>query len=417
MRLWPASRRARVVVTLLLVVAVFAGVRSQMRSAEPVVPTATVTRGDFVEVLETRGEIRPVRSIYLAAPYQAGELLILELTPTGTAVKKGDTVARFDAVTLRRTVQEKQSELRQARAEMAEAAERAKIQEQADAAAVYRAENDVQRAKLDIGDPSVLSQNEVERTRLSVADAEQRLIEARVKLQAARETAAADVRTRQRKVAKIESDLEYNNRAIKVLDIAAPADGTVSVMPNYRSSSMTGSGAQDFRPGDRAYAGAQILELPDLSEVHLSGRIEEGDRGQLKIGQTATVRLDAIADREYQAVVSEISLLARPDYSSWPPTKNFDVKLTLKDHDDRIRPGMSAAARVAVGRLPDMLLVPATAVFTAGGRPVVYRHDGADVVEVPIEIIRRGRDQVAVKGLAEGDRIALTQPVGDEESP
>ena len=417
MRLWPASRRARVVVTLLLVVAVFAGVRSRMRSAELVVPTATVTRGDFVEVLETRGEIRPVRSIYLAAPYQAGELLILELTPTGTAVKKGDTVARFDAVTLRRTVQEKQSELRQARAEMAEAAERAKIQEQADAAAVYRAENDVQRAKLDIGDPSVLSQNEVERTRLSVADAEQRLIEARVKLQAARETAAADVRTRQRKVAKIESDLEYNNRAIKVLDIAAPADGTVSVMPNYRSSSMAGAGAQDFRPGDRAYAGAQILELPDLSEVHLSGRIEEGDRGQLKIGQTATVRLDAIADREYQAVVSEISLLARPDYSSWPPTKNFDVKLTLKDHDDRIRPGMSAAARVAVGRLPDMLLVPATAVFTAGGRPVVYRHDGADVVEVPIEIIRRGRDQVAVKGLAEGDRIALTQPVGDEESP
>lgn len=417
MRLWPASRRARVVVTLLLVVAVFAGVRSRMRSAEPVVPTATVTRGDFVEVLETRGEIRPVRSIYLAAPYQAGELLILELTPTGTAVKKGDTVARFDAVTLRRTVQEKQSELRQARAEMAEAAERAKIQEQADAAAVYRAENDVQRAKLDIGDPSVLSQNEVERTRLSVADAEQRLIEARVKLQAARETAAADVRTRQRKVAKIESDLEYNNRAIKVLDIAAPADGTVSVMPNYRSSSMTGTGAQDFRPGDRAYAGAQILELPDLSEVHLSGRIEEGDRGQLKIGQTATVRLDAIADREYQAVVSEISLLARPDYSSWPPTKNFDVKLTLKDHDDRIRPGMSAVARVAVGRLPDMLLVPATAVFTVGGRPVVYRQDGADVVEVPIEIIRRGRDQVAVKGLAEGDRIALTQPVDQEESP
>lgn len=417
MRLWPASRRVRVAVALILLVAVVAGVRWRMRSDEPAVPTATVTRGDFVEVLETRGEIRPVRSIYLAAPYQAGELLILELAPTGTAVKKGDTVARFDAVTLRRTVQEKQSELRQARAEMAEAAERAKIQQQADAAAIYRAENDVQRAKLDIGDPTVLSQNEVERTRLAVADAEQRLIEARVKQQASRETAAADVRTRQRKVEKIEADLAYNDRAIKVLEIAAPADGTVSVMPNYRSSSMTGSGAQDFRPGDRAYAGAQILELPDLSEVHLSGRIEEGDRGQLKIGQTATVRLDAIADREYQAVVSEISLLARPDYSSWPPTKNFDVKLTLKDHDDRIRPGMSAAARVAVGRLPDMLLVPATAVFTAGGRPVVYRHDGADVVEVPIEIIRRGRDQVAVKGLAEGDRIALTQPVDQEESP
>ena len=419
MRLWPASLGARAAVVLLVTVAVILGVRSRMRSAEPAVPTAVVARGDFVEVLETRGEIRPVRSIFLAAPYQAGELLILELTATGTAVKKGDTVAKFDAVTLRRTVQEKQSELRQARAEMAEAAERAKIQEQADAAAVYRAENDVQRAKLNIGDPAVLSQNEVERTRLSVADAEQRLTEARVKQQAARETAAADVRTRQRKVEKIQADLAYSERAIKVLELTAPADGTVSVMPNYRSSSIAGGGAQDFRPGDRAYAGAQILELPDLSQVHLSGRIEEGDRGQLKIGQTATVRLDAIPDREYQASVSEISLLARPDYSSWPPTKNFDVRVTLQDHDDRIRPGMSAVARIAVGRLPDMLLVPAAAVFTAGGRAVVYRQERGDFVEVPVDIIRRGREQVAIKGLAEGDRIALTPPAGleGEEAP
>jgi multidrug efflux pump subunit AcrA (membrane-fusion protein) len=80
---------------------------------------------------------------------------------------------------------------------------------------------------------------------------------------------------------------------------------------------------------------------------------------------------------------------------------------------------MSAVARIAVGRLPDMLLVPAGAVFTAGGRAVVYRQDGGDFVEVPVDVIRRGREQVALKGLAEGDRIALTPPAGadDEEAP
>ena len=417
MRVWPASSRARAAVLGLVAIAVVAGVASRMSRAAPTVPTAAVTRGDFVEVIETRGEIRPLRSVFVSAPFQAGELLILELAPTGTVVKKGDPVVKFDAVNLRRQLQEKQSELRQARAEAAEAAERAKIQEQADAAAVWRAENDVQRAKLDIGDPAVLSQMEVERTRLSVADAEQRLAEARVKLTAARETAAADLRTRLRKIEKIEGDLAYAERAIKVLEVTAPTDGTVSVMLNYRSSpTMGSSSAQEFRAGDRTYAGAQILELPDLSEVHLLAKIEEGDRGQLKVGQTAVVQLDAIPGREYPATVDDISLLARADYSSWPATKNFEIRLELREPDERIRPGMSAVGRIAVGRLPDMLLVPAPAVFVADGRNVVYRRDGREFVEVPIEIIRRGRDQVAVKGLAEGDQLALTRPeAADDE--
>jgi HlyD family secretion protein len=417
MRGWPASLGARLIVGAALVAVTAAGVYWRTRRDDPVAPTATVTRGDFVEVIEARGEIRPIRSVFVSAPYQAGELLILELTPTGTAVRKGDPVVKFDAVNLRRQLQEKQSELRQARAEAAEAVERAKIQEQADAAAVWRAENDVQRARLDIGDPTVLSAMEVERTRLAVADAEQRLAEARVKLEAGRQTAAADQRTRQRKTEKIAADLAYLERAVEVLEVAAPADGTVSVMINSRSRSMTGGSPQEFRPGDRTYAGATILELPDLSEVHLLSRIEESDRGLLKTGQTATIQLDAIPGREYQATLDEISLLARPDYTSWPPTKNFEIRLTLTNPDERIRPGMSAAARIAVGRLPDMLLVPAEAVFTAHGRTVVYRQEGGEFVEVPIDIIRRGRDQMAVKGLTEGDRLALTPPDAAEDGP
>ena len=405
---------------VLIAAAITTGFVVRMRgSGEPGVPTVVVARGDFVEVLETRGEIRPLRSIFVTAPYQAGELLILELVPTGTVVKKGDPVAKFDAVNLRRQLQEKESELRQARADMAEAAERAKIQEQADAAAVWLAENNVTRAKLNIGDPAVLSAIEVEHTRLAVADAEQRLAEVRVKQRATRETAAADLETRQRKLAKIEADLAYMQRAIDVLQVTAPADGTISVMVNNRTFSISGGGYQEFRPGDRTYAGASILEIPDLSEVHLSSRIDEGDRGQLKVGQPATVRLDAIPDREYQATVTDVSLLARPDYSSWPPKKNFDVKLTLQGQDERIRPGMSAVGRIAIGRLPDMMLVPVASVFTVAGRTVVYRQQGSEFVEVPVDVIRRGREQIALKGVAEGDRLSLASPdEGDvEEAP
>lgn len=409
MRLWPSSTRVRLLLAV-VTMAVIATVAVRMRGGEPEVATTTVTRGDFIEVLETRGEIRPLRSVMVTAPYQAGELLILELVPTGTTVKKGDPVAKFDAMTLRRTLQDRESELRQARADIAEFGERAKIQAQSEATGVWRAENDVQRAKLDIGDPAILSQNETERTRLAVADAEQRLTEAQIKERATGTSAAADQQSRQRKVAKLEADVAYTKRALEMLEVTAPADGTVSVMLNYRSGSMVGGGSSEFRTGDKAYAGAQILELPDLSVVHLAARIDEGDRGQITVGQTAVVRLDAIPDREYQGKVEDISLLARVDYTSWPATKNFDLKLAIVDPDPRLRPGMSAVARIATGRLPDMLLVPSGAVFTKEGRPIVYRQTRGGFEPVAIEIIRRGRDQIALKGVAEGDRISLAPP-------
>ena len=45
--------------------------------------------------------------------------------------------------------------------------------------------------------------------------------------------------------------------------------------------------APEFRQGDRAWAGAAILELPDLSSVHLLARLDESDRSRLKAGQAA----------------------------------------------------------------------------------------------------------------------------------
>jgi multidrug efflux pump subunit AcrA (membrane-fusion protein) len=192
----------------------------------------------------------------------------------------------------------------------------------------------------------------------------------------------------------------------------APIEGTVNILQNWRSAGPMGMPAE-FRPGDKTYPGAAVLELPDLSEVFLVARIDETDRGLLRNGQTALIRADAIADRDYEATISDISLLARVDFSGgWPPTKQFDLKITFSNPDARLRPGMSAVARISVGQLPDVLLVPTKAVFTDGGRPVVYRFDGRTFRAVPIEIIRRGRDQAAVKAdLEPGDRIALVSPV------
>jgi len=146
--------------------------------------------------------------------------------------------------------------------------------------------------------------------------------------------------------------------------------------------------------------------------VPLGVRLDESDRGRLKANQEATVRIEAIPGRDFKARINDISVLARVDFSSgWPPTKNFGLNLILVDGDAKIRPGMSAVARIAVERVPDVLLVPAESVFQRDGAPIVYRLDGPAFEETAIQIQRRGREQsIVASGLKSGDRIAQRRP-------
>lgn len=374
--------------------------------------TADVVLGDFTEVIEIRGQIQPVKSTYVTAPYNAGELQIVKIASNGTDVKAGDVVAEFDAVNLRRTIEEKQGELRSAKAELEQNQAQSAITLQERDAAVFSAQFDVQRAKLALGEIGLVSEIEAERNKLALADAEQRLREAEAAAETARANAASDRAARARAVAKVEAELALAQRQLADLHVTAPTDGTVNILPNYRSTSPLGT-PQEYRAGDRAYAGAVILELPDLSSVYLTARIDEADRGRLEEGQTASIRVDAIPDRDYAARVDEISLLARTDFTQgWPPLKQFDLTLALEDPDPRLRPGMSAAARITVGRLPDVLLVPSSCVFYEEGRTVVYRAGRRGSVDaVPVEVLRRNREQAAIRGpIVAGDRVWRTPP-------
>jgi multidrug efflux pump subunit AcrA (membrane-fusion protein) len=384
--------------------------------AAPDVPTAEVTRGDFVDHVELRGEIRAGRSVVLTAPMQSGELQIVRLAKEGTPVKPGDIVVEFDSTTLRRTVQEKQSELRQAEAEIEQARGQAAIASEQNRTGVLKARYDVERAKLDVGQRDVIARLDYEKAKLGLADAEQRLREAVEKTRADQAAAAADLASKQRKREKVKGDMDRAARSLASLQLKATAPGTVNIMPNFRAGGPFG-GQQEFREGDRAWSGAGIVELPDTTTLHLAARLDEADRGQLKRGQVATVRIDAVPDREYKATVQGISVLARVDFSSgWPPPRNFDLKVALTERDPRMRPGMSATARVAVGSLPNVLLVPTEAVFVVAGRPTVYRRSRASFDPTTVTVLRRGRDQIALaSGVSAGHRISLKKPIATNE--
>ena len=408
-----ALRRPRNAVASAITVLIFAvaGFAAVGRGSAPDLPTAEVTRGDFTDMLEIRGEIRPIRSVVLASPMQAGELQIIKLAKSGTMVKPGDVVVQFDGSTLQRTIQEKQSELRQADAEIEQQRAQSRITEEQNATALMKAQYDLQRAKLDVQKGDTIPRIQLEQAKLAVLDAEQRLIELDAKVKADQAAAQANVAARLRKREKAIADLERAQRGLQNLELKAPSGGMVNVLPNPRSGGMFG-GEQEFREGDRAWAGASVVELPDLSSVHLEARLDESDRGRLNPGQDATVRIEAIPGKEFKARIDGISLLARVDFSSgWPPPKNFDLRLALLEMDPRVRPGMTAIARIATERIPNMVLVPAEAVFQKDGSPVVYELDGSQFVERRVQISRRGKEQAAVtSGIEPGAKIATRRP-------
>ena len=407
--------KKRFAVAVGVVLAGLAGAAYLARPSAPDLPTAEVTTGEFVDAVQIRGEIKAGRSITLTAPSDAGDLRIVKLAVNGSSVKKGDVVVEFDGSTVQRTLEEKQTELRGLEAEIEKVRVQARTQEEGDITAASKAGFDLERARLDYSAREILSRVEAEQKRLAVLDAEHTVREKASKLESVREGARADLATAVQKRDKARFDVEKAQRQLSALVLRAPVDGVVSLSINFRSGGF--GNQQEFKEGDRAWPGASVAELPDVSSTFASAKIDEVERGRLSLGQGADIRVEALPDRTLGGRVESISAIAKADFSSWPPPRSFDLMVALEEKDPRLRPGMTATIRVAVDRLPHVIVVPAEAVFSERGEDVVYVSGRRALERRAVTVGRRNAEQVVVQsGLRPGERIALERPPDPERT-
>jgi HlyD family secretion protein len=402
-------RRKRVAVSGGIAALAVAAFGWMARGSTPDVPTATVERGTFVDAVQIRGEVKAGRSITIIAPSDAGDLRIMKLVRNGTAVKRGDVLIEFDGATVAKTRDEKQSELRGFEAQIEQSRSESRSAVQTSLTAQTTASYDVDRAKLDYSAREILSRVEGEQRGLKVNDAEHKLGETTAKLSSDRVAGQAKVAGVAGKRAKSEFDLNKAERQLNSLKVTAPADGTVAILRNWRSGNWMNP--QDFKEGDRVWAGASIAELPDSASLFGSARVDEIERGRLLLNQAATVRVEALPDKELKGHISTISALAKADFTSWPPPRSFDVTVALDERDDRLRPGMTATIRIATETLKNMLIVPPQAIFLVNGTNVVYVIGRGAPERRVVTIERRNADRVAIRaGLEPGEKVALEDP-------
>jgi len=212
------------------------------------------------------------------------------------------------------------------------------------------------------------------------------------------------------KRAKALFDVNLSQRQLESLTLRAPVAGIVTLSQNYRAGGPN-SAAPEFKPGDRAWPGASIAEIPDLSSLRVIVSVDEIDRGKIKLNQTALIHVEAVPDRDFTAYVAEISTLGKPDFSSWPPPRNFDVVLEIRDADPRLRPGMSANARIALNRIDDAIVVPSESVFQKNGKTIVYVRRGSKFEERTVMVGGRSSGECTISsGLRAGEQVALKDP-------
>jgi RND family efflux transporter MFP subunit len=375
------------------------------------VQVARVRRGDFVVSVRTRGDIKSARSVILKAP-QAPGLRIVHLAEAGRPVKKGDVVVEFDASQQDQNVISRTTTVRAADGDIVQAIASQRIDNEADAMSLMASQYDLERSKLDASKAEVLSAIEGEKNRIQVGVSDGALSTVKASLAAHKAGQEADLSRLNQRKDKAVRDLAQAEGYLRLMQLRAPNDGIVNLLPNFRSQGSFGQATPPFKEGDNAWTGAEIAEIPDLSEMYVDLKLEEGDRGKVRLGQQVQIRVDAIPDKEFTATLDWISPIAALVYKGGStPEKTFPARGTITHLDERLRPGMSASTEITIERAANALLIPARASFAKDGKPAVYLRQGGNFVVRPIRVGRQNDEEIVVTGgLKEGDMVALESP-------
>ena len=160
-------------------------------------------------------------------------------------------------------------------------------------------------------------------------------------------------------------------------------------------------------------AASVIGTIADMSEVLAEVDVDETEIVQVRTGQRAELKVDALPKRVYHGKVTEVgsSGYNRP---SQPDVTFFKVKLLLDDSDRQLRSGMSVRAEIETQADKGALVVPIQAVVerpplgAPGGDEVkvVFVVDGGKARQRKVETGISDETRVEVRaGLRQGDQV------------
>ena len=170
--------------------------------------------------------------------------------------------------------------------------------------------------------------------------------------------------------------------------------------------------------------GTHLMTVADLSRIESRVEVDENDVVLISVGDTTRVEIDAFGEKKFVGLVSQIGNSAKTTGAgSQDEVVNFEVRISLLDPDNQIRPGMSCDADIETDTRFDVLTIPIESVTARMSKPeeeekkkekpkkrkkpeeVVFLVDGSQVKQVNIKT-----------GISDDTYIEVTEGLeGDEE--
>ncbi|MDQ1265880.1 MAG: Efflux transporter periplasmic adaptor subunit [Bacteroidota bacterium] len=111
--------------------------------------------------------------------------------------------------------------------------------------------------------------------------------------------------------------------------------------------------------GTELMQGTEMMKIANLEVMNCVVDVDENEIVLVKIGDSATVEIDAFPDRIFTGVVYEIGHSAKVNQlGSQDQVTNFEVKVRLIGIETRLRPGMSCSVDIKTKTVENALSVP-----------------------------------------------------------
>jgi HlyD family secretion protein len=187
--------------------------------------------------------------------------------------------------------------------------------------------------------------------------------------------------------------------------IVAPFDCTVLTRPVSVGQAVSGSGGFN--------SGTEVLTIADLGAMIINAHVNQADVTRLKQGLAVEVQIEAVPGLTLKGVVERIS----PQATIKNGIKGFAARITLKEVDPRVQPGMTANISIPVESADNVLSVPLSAIFselnpeTGQALRHAFVKSGPRYEHRPVRIGISDYFHVEVlSGLNSGDVVALEPP-------
>jgi len=375
-------RRTKIIIGI--VVLVVAGVLTAgfaSRRGKDITPVTygKVTRQDLTSKVSANGRIDAKRKVDLSANVM-GQVVNLAVRE-GDVVKKDDFLLQIDQKQLAAT------------ARSADAALQAVFSDRDAAKAMaIAADQDYQRA-LKNYEQKITPRSELDRA------------------QSSRDSARANVAALDQRISQARENLNAARDTLQKTTMRAPMAGVVTALPVEEGEVAV--------IGTMNNAGTVLMTIADMSVVEAVMEVDETDVPSVKVGQRATVTIDAYPNKTFPGLVTEVasSPIKRNGVSaSTTEAVNFEVKIQIENPPAGVRPGFSASADIITGTRPKALAIPIQALVvrekpgSTPGKPLdeegVFAIENGAVKFHPVKTGLSGDSNIEiVSGAKDGEQI------------